>query len=61
MEAKFNFNDFYKQLNDDEKQTCDFCRDWNLGECEKCGFVSRFVSNKEQEVINVSEKYNKNT
>ena len=49
MEAKFNFNDFYKQLNDDKKQTCDFCRDWNLGECEKCGFVSRFASNKEQE------------
>lgn len=45
MEAKFNFDDFYNKLTDDEKQTCDLCRDWNLGECEKCEFVSRFASN----------------
>lgn len=50
MEAKINFNDFYKQLTEDEKQLCDLCRDWNLGECEQCEFVSRFASNKEQEV-----------
>lgn len=50
MEAKINFKDFYKQLTEDEKQVCDLCRDWNFGSCEKCGIVSRFASNKEQEV-----------
>lgn len=50
MEAKFNFDDFYNKLTDDEKQVCDLCRDWNLGECEKCEFVSRFAFNKIQEV-----------
>ena len=61
MEAEINFNNFYKQLTEDEQQTCDLCRDWNFGECEKCEFVSRFVSNKEQEVVDATEKYNKNT
>lgn len=50
MEAKFNFDELYKQLDDNEKQICDLCRDWGLGECEKCEFVSRFASNKIQEV-----------
>lgn len=27
MEVKFNFNDFYKQLDENEKQVCDLCRD----------------------------------
>ena len=40
MEAKINFNDFYTQLTEDEQQICDLCRDWNLGECEECEFVS---------------------
>ena len=44
MEAKFNLDDVYKQLTKNEKQTCDLCRDWSLGECEKCDFVSRFAS-----------------
>ena len=48
MEAKFNFDDFYKQLTEDEKQLCDLCRDWNLGECEKCEFVSRYYYKKNQ-------------
>ncbi len=52
MEAKFNFNDFYKQLTENEKQICDLCRDWNLGGCGKCDFVSRFASNKTQEEFN---------
>ena len=34
--------DFYYELDEDEKQICDLCRDWNLGNCEKCEFVSRF-------------------
>ena len=46
MEAKFNFDDFYKQLTEDEKQICDLCRDWKLEECEKCEFVSRVASTK---------------
>lgn len=46
-------DNFYKQLTDDEKQICDLCRDWNLGECEKCEFVSRFSSqNNQQEEFN---------
>lgn len=53
--------DFYKQLTKNEKEICDLCRDWNLGDCEKCEFVSRFASNKEQEVINATEKHNKDT
>ena len=44
MEAKINFNDFYTQLTEDEQQICDLCRDWNLGECEECGFISRHNS-----------------
>lgn len=62
MEAHFNFNDFYKQLTDDEKQICDLCRDWDFYKCEKCEFISRYVSKEnEQEVVNVTEEYNKNT
>ena len=52
MEAKINFDNFYNKLTDGEKQVCDLCRDWNLGGCEKCEFVSRFASNIEQEEIN---------
>ena len=33
-------DNFYKQLTEDEKQLCDLCRDWNLGECERCELVS---------------------
>lgn len=44
-------NDFYKRLTEEEKQVCDLCRDWNLGECEECGFISRRSSkNIKQEV-----------
>ena len=49
MEAKFNFDDFYRQLTEGERQVCDLCRDWNFGSCGKCEFISRFASNKEQE------------
>lgn len=48
MEAKFNFDDFYKQLTKNEKQLCDLCEDWRIGECEKCELVSRFASNIEK-------------
>lgn len=61
MEAKINFNDFYKQLTENEQQICDLCRDWNLGSCEKCEFISRFAFNKTQEVVDATEKYNKDT
>ena len=46
MEAKINFDNFYKQLTEDEKQVCDLCRDWNLGECEECRFISHHNSKK---------------
>ena len=49
MEAKFNFNDFYKQLTEGEQQICDLCRDWRLGKCEECEFVSCYASKNEQE------------
>ena len=39
MENNIMDDNFYKQLTEDEKQLCDLCRDWNLGECEKCEFV----------------------
>ena len=59
MEAKFNFDDFYNNLTDDEKQVCDLCRDWSLGDCERCEFVSRFASqNNQQEVTNVAKEHN---
>ena len=41
--------DFYKQLTETEKQECDLCRDWHLGDCEKCEFVSRFSYKNKQE------------
>lgn len=61
MKAKFNFDDFYNKLTDDEKQVCDLCRDWRLGKCEKCEFVSRFAFNKIQEVVDATKKHNKDT
>ena len=48
MENNIMDNDFYKRLTEDEKQVCDLCRDWNLGECEECGFISRHNSKKNQ-------------
>lgn len=44
-------DNFYKQLTEDEKQLCDLCRDWNLGECEKCEFVSNIK--KGEKIMNV--------
>ena len=46
--------DFYKQLTETEKQECDLCRDWHLGDCEKCEFVSRFSYKNKQEVCNMN-------
>lgn len=43
MEVGFDFNDFYDNLTDEEKQICDLCRDWNLGFCEICVLVSRYL------------------
>lgn len=42
-------DNFYKQLDKNEKEICDLCRDWSLGDCEKCEFASRF-SDKTKEV-----------
>ena len=48
-------DNFYSRLADDEKQTCDLCRDWNLRSCEKCEFVSRFsYQNNQQEVSSMN-------
>jgi len=44
MDVKFNFNEFYTQLTENEKQLCDLCGDWNLGNCEKCELVLKFTS-----------------
>ena len=49
MENNIMNEDFYKQLDKNEKEICDLCRDWNLGDCEKCEFVSRFSDINEQE------------
>ena len=48
MENNIIDDNFYKQLTEDEKQLCDLCRDWNLGECEKC--------EKEEEIVDCKEK-----
>lgn len=51
MEAKFNFDDFYKYLTQDDKQICDLCRDFHLCKCNKCEFVSKYnvnILNKEE-------------
>lgn len=53
--------DFYNRLNMDERQLCDFCRDWNLGKCEKCEFISRYVSNKKQEDKIIDSKKKRRT
>lgn len=47
-------DNFYKELTKDEKELCDLCRDWNLGDCERCKFVSRFSYKNKQEVNNMS-------
>lgn len=47
-------DNFYNHLTDDEKQLCDLCRDWNLGDCERCDFVSHYLhNNKEDEILNI--------
>ena len=48
-------DNFYKQLTEDEKQICDLCRDWNLGECEKCEFVSRYYHKKIKQEVKQNE------
>lgn len=45
MGENFNFDDFYKQLTENEKQACDLCRDLSLWNCEKCELIFRFTSN----------------
>ena len=51
-------DNFYKQLTDDEKQICDLCRDWNLGDCEGCEVISRFSckNKQEEQTIDCKEK-----
>ena len=52
MENIIMKDDFYNQLTENEQQVCDLCRDWNLGDCERCEFVSRFSYKNEQEEFN---------
>ena len=47
MKANLKFNDFYMKLTDSEKQICDLCKDWNLGECEKCEFAFNILNEEE--------------
>lgn len=42
-------DNFYNHLTDDEKQLCDLCRDWNLGDCERCDFISHYLHNNKEE------------
>ena len=51
-------DNFYKQLDKNEKQECDLCRDWNLKDCEKCEFISRFSykNKQEEQTIDCKEK-----
>lgn len=49
-------DNFYKKLTEDEKQLCDLCRDWNLGECEKCEFVSRHYYKKIKQEVKQNER-----
>ena len=45
-----------KQLTEDEKQLCELCRDWNLGECEGCEFVSRYYYKKIKQEVKQNER-----
>ena len=56
MEAKINFDDFYKQLSEDGKQICDLCRDWNIGECEECIFVSQHKCKRSKQEVKQNER-----
>lgn len=59
MEKNIINDDFYKQLDKDEIEICDLCRDWNLGDCENCEFVSRFSyknDRQEEQVIDCKEE-----
>ena len=49
-------DNFYKQLTEDEKQLCDLCRDWNLGECEECELVSRYYHTKIKQEVKQNER-----
>lgn len=49
-------DNFYKQLTEDEKQICDLCRDWNLGECEECELVSRYYYKKIKQEVKQNER-----
>ena len=49
-------DNFYKQLTEDEKQLCDLCRDWNLGSCEECEFVSRYYYKKIKQEVKQNER-----
>ena len=51
----------YKQLTEDEKQICDLCRDWNLGECEECELVSRYYHKKIKQEVKQNERLGKTT
>jgi hypothetical protein len=44
MEEKFNFDDFYTRLTPIEMQVCDLCRDWNMGDCNRCVLVEEYAS-----------------
>lgn len=54
MENNIMKDNFYKELSENEKQVCDLCRDWFLGDCGKCEFVSRFSYKNKQEVNNMN-------
>ena len=34
-------SDFYSHLSPDEKQVCDLCRDWGVGDCGDCHIYNR--------------------
>jgi len=36
--------DIYHKLSYEEKQICDLCEDWYLGNCEVCEFTTRYQS-----------------
>jgi len=39
--------DFYNNLSEDEKQLCDLCDDWQLGDCEECELCSNIIKQRE--------------
>ena len=42
MEERLTFQDIYEKMSIDEKQACDLCEDWGIGDCENCEIALKY-------------------